>query len=77
MPEVTVKEKTWQELVEVARRRKKKPESLADTALCEYLQRQADEDLLARSDRAAQKTSFRIRDTEEIIRQHRKRKKKA
>jgi predicted nucleic acid-binding protein len=74
--EVTIKESVWQELVQVARRRRKKPEHLADAALREFLQRQADEELLEKSSRAAQKTSFPISQTEELIRQYRKRKKK-
>ncbi|MSQ93334.1 MAG: hypothetical protein EXR98_02120 [Gemmataceae bacterium] len=77
MVEVSIQENTWQGLVQVARRRRKKPADLADEALREFLQRQADEELLEKSSRAAQKTSFHIRDTEEIIRQHRKRKKTA
>jgi hypothetical protein len=72
--ELVIKEKVWQELTQVARRRRKKPEELAHTALVEFLQRQADEDLLARSSRAAQKTAFAVGTTEELIRQHRKRK---
>jgi hypothetical protein len=44
--------------------------------LREFLQRQADEELLEESSRAAQKTTFDINETEEIIRQYRKRKKK-
>ena len=76
MAELTVSEKVWQELVEVARRRRTKPESLADAALREFLKRQADQELLEDSSQAAQKTSFPISETEEIIRQHRKRKKK-
>ncbi len=77
MAEVTIQENTWHELVKAARRQRKKPESLADQALREFLERHADEELLEKSSLAAQKTSFLIRDTEEIIRQHRKRKKKA
>jgi hypothetical protein len=76
MAEITVTEKVWRGLVDVARRRRTKPENLADSALRDFLQRQADEDLLKKSSRPAQKTSFSIGDTEEIIRQHRKRKKK-
>ena len=77
MAEITVTEKVWRQLVEVAQRRRTKPENLADAALREFLQRQADEELLTKSSRAAQKTSFPISETEEIIRQHRKRKKKS
>jgi hypothetical protein len=74
--EVTIKDNVWNELVEVARLRRKKPEALADVALREFLHRQADEDLLEESSRAARKTSFPIGQTEDIIRQYRKRKKK-
>ncbi|MBI3821885.1 MAG: hypothetical protein HY289_04300 [Planctomycetes bacterium] len=76
MAEVTIKEKIWMELVEVARRRRKKPEDLADVALREFLQREDDEELLQQSNHAAQQAPFPISQTEEIIRQHRKRKRK-
>jgi hypothetical protein len=73
--EVTIQETTWQDLLRVARKRRKKPEILADQALREFLQRQADEDLLEQSSRAARDAPFRTRDTEEIIREYRKQKK--
>lgn len=73
--EVTITEGTWQGLVKIARQRRKKPDALADEALREFLQREADEELLERSAQATQKTEFAIRDTEEIIRKHRTRKK--
>ena len=72
MAEIVTKEKVWQELSQVARRRRKKPEDLAHTALVEFLECQVDEDLLARSIRAAQKSAVSISDTEEVIRRHRK-----
>ena len=74
MAEITIREKVWQELVAIARRRHQKPEELADAALREFLQRQADEELLEQSSRAARDAEFPIRATEEIIRQHRRRK---
>jgi predicted nucleic acid-binding protein len=61
MAELVVREKVWQELIQVARRHRKKPEDLAHAALVDFLQRQA-----------AQKTAFPIGETEELIRQHRK-----
>jgi pantoate kinase len=73
--EVTIKEALWQDLVQVARRRKRKPEALAERALRDFLRRQEDEELLARSQRAARRTGFRIEQTEEIIRQYRSRRK--
>jgi hypothetical protein len=74
--EVTIQENVWQGLVKEARRRRKKPEDLADAVLREYLERLADETLLDKSARAAQATSFRANQSEEIIRQYRKQKKK-
>ena len=73
MADLIVKEAIWKEIVEIAKRRRKKPEELANVALREFLQREADEELLRQSNRAAQKTRFPISETEEIIRQHRKR----
>ena len=74
--EVTIQENVWQGLVKEARRRRKKPEELADIVLRDYLQRLADEILLEKSARTAQSAPFRANETEEIIRQYRKRKKK-
>ena len=37
MAEIIVKEKLWRELVEIAKRRRKRPEDLADVALREFL----------------------------------------
>ena len=76
MAEITIQENIWQGMVKVARRRRKKPEKLADAVLLEFLQRQEDEELLEESSRAAQKARFHINDTEEIIRRYRKRKKR-
>jgi hypothetical protein len=75
MAEVTIKESVWKKLVQVARLRRKTPEVLADVALREFLRREADEELLERSSRAARGTAFSLGQTEEIIRQHRQRKK--
>ena len=77
MPEVTIQDTVWQGLVEVAKKRRQKPETLAGAVLREFLQRQADEELLAKSAAAAKKTAFHLADTEEVIRQFRKRKKNA
>ena len=74
MAEVTIKENVWQELVQVAKLRRKTPADLADVALREFLQRQADEDLLAKSSRVALKTSLPISQTEHMVRAHRRRK---
>ncbi len=39
MADLVIKEKVWQELAQVARRRRKKPEDLVHTALMEFLER--------------------------------------
>ncbi len=75
MPEIRIREKLWQDLVAVARKRRQRAESLAENAVSEYLQRVADEDLLHRSECTARKVKFRIGDTERIIRKWRKNRK--
>lgn len=77
MAELHVADKVWQELLEVARQRRKRPEDLADAALREFLQRQADETLLARSSAAARASGLNIGQTEAVIRRYRQRKAKA
>jgi hypothetical protein len=74
MAELTIQETTWQDIVKVARRRKKTPEGLAGEALREFLQRQSDDNLLGESRKAALKAPLDIRNTEELIRKQRKRK---
>jgi len=71
MAAITVREEVWQDLVTLARQRRRRAESLAEEALRDYLQRAADEDLLARSERAARRAPFRIEETEEVIRRTR------
>jgi hypothetical protein len=69
--EVTLQENLWQRLVTIAIQQRRKPEALAESILREYLQRVADEKLLAETGRVARRTKFRMVDTEAIIRQHR------
>src|ERR1700730_1250957 len=49
----------WDDLVRVARRHKQKPENLAEKALRDFLRREADEELFARSQTAARRSRFR------------------
>jgi hypothetical protein len=72
MPEVKIRQGIWKELVAAAERHRQKPEALANQVLRDFLQRMADEELLARSASAARRSPLRIRDTEEVIRRHRK-----
>ncbi len=71
MAAITVREEVWQDLVALARQRRRRAETLAEEALRDYLQRAADEDLLIRSERAARRAPFRIEETEEVIRRAR------
>lgn len=72
MAELTVRESLWKEFVHVGKKMGKKPETLAERAMRDFLERLADEELLARSERAARKARFDIRKTEAIIRDYRK-----
>jgi hypothetical protein len=49
--EVKIPENLWQDFVAMARQQRAKPEALAEKVLRDYLQRVADEDLLAHSER--------------------------
>lgn len=73
MVELQIQDALWHEFVSVAERERTVPQALAERVLREYIQRAADEELLARSERAARRTGFRIDDSEEIVRQHRRR----
>ena len=77
MAEVVIREQLWRKLVALARRRRQKAESLAEQALRDYLERAADEDLLERSARAAQRTKFPISETEEILGKFRRSRKRS
>jgi hypothetical protein len=49
MAEITLPERLWQDFTTVAKRQRRKAETLAEEVLRDYLQRKADEVLLARS----------------------------
>ena len=73
MVELEIQDAVWDELVAIARQQQTRPEILAEQVLREFIQRASDEALLARSERAARRARFRINETEEIVRQHRRR----
>lgn len=77
MAQLTIQEDLWRRFAAVAQQRRRKPEILAEGLLRDYLQRAADEELLARSEQAARRTSFPIGQTEELIRLHRRKGKRA
>lgn len=72
MPELKIGRELWQTFVAVAEKQKRKPEALARDVLRDYLRRVSDEELLQQSSAAARRTSFRMEETEEIIRQYRR-----
>jgi hypothetical protein len=74
MADVTLQENLWQRLVAIATQQRRKPEALAESILRDYIQRVADEKLIAETARAARRAKFRIEDTETVIRQHRREK---
>ena len=76
MAELVIRERLWQELVAVARQRRQRAQELAERVLRDYVKRVADEELLARSERAARRAKFPIGKTEEIIRQVRRNRKR-
>ena len=76
MAEISIPEKLWLDFVDIARARQQKPETLAAEALRDYLQRLADEELLARSEKAARRSKFRIEEAEQIVKRHRRKTRK-
>jgi len=73
MPEVMIRESVWREFVTVAQKKRQAPESLAQRVLRDYVQRVSDEELLVRSSRAAQRAPCSIRDSEDVVREFRRR----
>ncbi|MFO0967675.1 MAG: hypothetical protein U0793_19105 [Gemmataceae bacterium] len=71
MATLAIKETVWQSLVAAARKRRTRPEILAEKAVTDFLRRAADEELLAQSERAAQKTGLSASDAERLVRQFR------
>lgn len=65
------REKVWKELVDLARRKRTKPETLAERAVIDFLQRVTDEDLILRSESAARKRGLASSRAEELIRKFR------
>jgi hypothetical protein len=73
MAEVRVRDRLWQDFVTVAQKQQKAPQALVQRVLEDYIQRVTDEELLARSARAARRTRFRLGQTEEVVRRYRHR----
>jgi len=72
MHAVKIRQSLWNDLQTAAEKQRQKPETLADQAVREFLQRMADEELLAGSARAARRSPLRAADTVEVIRRYRR-----
>ncbi len=72
MPDLTIRKGLWDDLVVVAEKQRKKPQTLALQAIQEFVQRMSDEELLVRSAIAARRAPFRIDATEDVIRNTRR-----
>jgi predicted transcriptional regulator len=68
---IPIEESLWHSLRALAKKQRKKPVSLAEQAIREYLQRIDDEELQAESERQAQKAGISIGMAESAIRQRR------
>jgi hypothetical protein len=74
MPAVQIRQGLWNDLVIAAEKQRRKPETLANQALQDFLRRTADEELLSRSAQSARRAPFRAADTEDLIRRYRRKK---
>jgi predicted transcriptional regulator len=72
MPAIEIRKRLWDDLLAVAEKRRRKPESIANRALQDFLRREADEELLRRSTAAARRSSLRAKDAEDTIRRYRR-----
>jgi len=73
MAELEIQERLWNDFAAVARRRETPPQALVEELLRDFIQRASDDELLARSQRAARRARFRMADTEELVRRYRRR----
>jgi len=73
---VSIRDALWNEFSQVALHHRKNPQRLAERLLAEALQRTAKEDLLGRTELAFQRSKVKLKDVEELIRQHRREKAK-
>jgi hypothetical protein len=74
MPALKIRQDLWNDLQAAAAKKGEPAESLVNKALQEFLNRVADEELIARSQGAARRAKLRIGDTELAIRRQRARK---
>ncbi len=73
MAEVLIRDSVWDEFVAIAHKRRQAPQALAQRVLREYVSRMNDEELMARSARAARRSAFSMGQSEKIVRNYRRR----
>ncbi len=73
MTDVSIRNRVWNRLVAYADQHGVDPQSLAEQAVTEFVDRRADEELLAASGRAARKSGVRVHAAEEAIKFRRSR----
>jgi len=66
-----LQESLWESLVALAKKKRKKPSSLVQQAVRDYLQRVADEELLAESERQARRSGISAANVESLIAERR------
>lgn len=69
---VSIRDSLWDEFSELAVRRRKNPQRLAERMLADTLQRLTKDDLLARAEQSFRQSKIKVKDVEEMIRQHRR-----
>ena len=74
MPAVRIRQGLWKNLLAAAEKQRRKPETLANQALSDFLERIADRELLSRSAASARRSPLGIADTEEAVRRYRRKK---
>ena len=72
MPDITIQDPLWRDVTAAARKYRRKARSLVEKAIRLYLERLDDEELWASSAKQARRAKFKIDETEEIIRQYRR-----
>jgi len=73
MSQITLTSALWRDLVAAAKKKQRKPDSLAAKAIEDYLRRMEDEELLERSTREARKNGLDVRSAEAAVKQRRQR----
>lgn len=68
MTDIHIRDRTWSRLVTLAEARGVSPAKMTEQALSEFLDRQADEDLLRRSSAAAQRSKMTMAAADVAIR---------